>query len=66
MTFASHFFTAMLAILDLQEGKAFAQWPGTPFTTNGRDVKTASGENFVYAGINWPGASETMLPEGLQ
>ena len=41
-------------------------WPDTPFTTDGRDIVSASGQNVVYAGVNWPGAADTMLPEGLQ
>ena len=45
---------------------ALCAWPDTPFTTNGRDIVSASGQNVVYAGVNWPGAADTMLPEGLQ
>lgn len=41
-------------------------WPYTPFTTSGRDILDSRGEEVVYAGVNWPGAAETMLPEGLQ
>lgn len=26
----------------------------------------ANGAKFTYAGVNWPGASESMIPEGLQ
>lgn len=43
-----------------------ATWPDTPFTVSGRDIITASGAKVVYAGVNWPGAADTMLPEGLQ
>jgi len=27
---------------------------------------SSSGSKVVYAGVNWPGAADTMLPEGLQ
>lgn len=43
-----------------------ASWPDLPFTVSGRDIISASGEKVVYAGVNWPGAADTMLPEGLQ
>jgi hypothetical protein len=26
----------------------------------------STGKNFTYAGVNWPGAGEVMIPEGLQ
>lgn len=45
---------------------AAASWPDTPFTVSGRDIITASGKKIVFAGVNWPGAADTMLPEGLQ
>ncbi|KAK4501893.1 hypothetical protein PRZ48_007702 [Zasmidium cellare] len=43
-----------------------ATWPDTPFSVSGRDIVSASGAKVVYAGVNWPGAADTMLPEGLQ
>jgi hypothetical protein len=43
-----------------------SSWRDTPFTTNGSKVKSASGQDVIYAGVNWPGAVDTMLPEGLQ
>ncbi|KAI1851431.1 hypothetical protein JX266_003506 [Neoarthrinium moseri] len=43
-----------------------ASWPYGPFVTKGRDIKDTRGQNVVYAGANWPGAGDTMLPEGLQ
>lgn len=45
---------------------ARAAWPDLPFKASGRDILSASGSNVVYAGVNWPGAADTMLPEGLQ
>jgi hypothetical protein len=41
-------------------------WPHTPFTTSGRDIKNSLHETVVYAGVNWPGAADVMIPEGLQ
>jgi hypothetical protein len=43
-----------------------AAWPYTPFTTSGRDIKNSQGKNVIYAGVNWPGAADVMIPEGLQ
>jgi hypothetical protein len=43
-----------------------ATWPDLPFKALGRDVVSSSGAKIVYAGVNWPGAADTMLPEGLQ
>ncbi|KAK7935853.1 glycoside hydrolase family 5 protein [Apiospora marii] len=41
-------------------------WPYAPFVTSGRDVKNTEDQDVVYAGANWPGAGEVMIPEGLQ
>lgn len=41
-------------------------WPYAPFITSGRDIKNTQGETVTYAGVNWPGAADAMLPEGLQ
>ena len=43
-----------------------ATWPDLPFKASGRDILSSSGSKVVYAGVNWPGAADTMLPEGLQ
>jgi hypothetical protein len=43
-----------------------ATWPDLPFKALGRDIVSSSGSKIVYAGVNWPGAADTMLPEGLQ
>jgi|SRR3569833_209180 len=45
---------------------AAAAWPNGPLVTSGRWILDASGSNVTLAGANWPGAGETMLPEGLQ
>lgn len=41
-------------------------WPNGPFTTIDSSMIGADGSNVTYAGANWPGASEVMIPEGLQ
>lgn len=41
-------------------------WPHGPFKTDGLRIIDSSGKPFVYAGINWPGEGEVMIPEGLQ
>ncbi|KAL2837556.1 glycoside hydrolase superfamily [Aspergillus pseudoustus] len=38
----------------------------TPFTASGRWILDSKGDRFTYAGANWPGAGEAMIPEGLQ
>ncbi|KAL8641496.1 MAG: hypothetical protein Q9228_001706 [Teloschistes exilis] len=39
--------------------------PG-PFSSKGRWIVDAQGQHVAYAGVNWPGAADTMIPEGLQ
>lgn len=41
-------------------------WPFAPFVTSGRDIKDTQGRKVVYAGANWSGHGEVMIPEGLQ
>lgn len=43
-----------------------AAWPYTPFTTSGITIRNTENNIVTYAGVNWPGAANTMLPEGLQ
>ncbi len=45
---------------------ARAAWPNGPFVTDKRWIRDASGANVTYAGANWPGAADVMIPEGLQ
>ncbi|KAK7960923.1 glycoside hydrolase family 5 protein [Apiospora saccharicola] len=45
---------------------ASSPWPNGPFVTSDRWVTDASGNVVTYAGVNWPGHVDTMLPEGLQ
>ncbi|BDD56431.1 hypothetical protein MAP00_001888 [Monascus purpureus] len=37
-----------------------------PLSASGRWIVDSDGNNVTYAGVNWPGAADTMLPEGLQ
>ena len=41
-------------------------FPNFPFSTDGRWIRDSTGATFTYIGVNWPGAADTMLPEGLQ
>lgn len=41
-------------------------FPNAPFRTQSQWVVDSAGSNFTYAGVNWPGAGEVMIPEGLQ
>lgn len=41
-------------------------FPNGPFKTSTRWVLDSTGANFTYVGVNWPGAGEAMIPEGLQ
>ncbi|KAF2111160.1 glycosyl hydrolase family 5 protein-like protein/cellulase [Lophiotrema nucula] len=43
-----------------------AAFPNTPFKTSKRNVVDSTGANFTYIGVNWPGAADVMIPEGLQ
>lgn len=43
-----------------------AAWPYGPLSTQGRDIVNAKGEPVTWAGVNWPGSGETMVPEGLE
>ncbi|PSR74950.1 glycoside hydrolase superfamily [Coniella lustricola] len=56
-----------LAILSCLFGlSTAASWPNGPFTTSGSSILDASGNSIKYAGANWPGAADVMIPEGLQ
>jgi hypothetical protein len=41
-------------------------FPNIPFKTSNQWVLDSTGANFTYVGVNWPGAGEVMIPEGLQ
>ncbi|KAJ3205674.1 hypothetical protein HDU82_005035 [Entophlyctis luteolus] len=59
-------FAASLAILAAVVSASTCSWPYSPFSTSGRWILNSNGEKVLYAGTNWPGAGETMVPEGLQ
>ncbi|KAI0010678.1 glycoside hydrolase family 5 protein [Xylariaceae sp. FL0662B] len=67
----SHYCRWLVSILSLAGVSASsnaprAPWPNGPFVTSGRWMTDATGERVTYAGVNWPGSLETMIPEGLQ
>lgn len=37
-----------------------------PFSTSKQWIVDKTGANFTYVGVNWPGAADVMIPEGLQ
>ncbi|KAK8092037.1 hypothetical protein PG997_002398 [Apiospora hydei] len=45
---------------------AAAPWPNGPFVTSDRWMTDKSGNIVTYAGVNWPGHVDVMIPEGLQ
>lgn len=55
-----------VALAILGDGALAASFPDGPFTTSGRWIVGKSGSNLNFAGVNWPGAGEAMIPEGLQ
>ncbi|KAI3395660.1 hypothetical protein diail_1026 [Diaporthe ilicicola] len=58
---------SLSALAGLMGALAAAQsWPNKPFTASGRDILDASGNVVTFAGANWPGAADVMIPEGLQ
>lgn len=51
---------------ELVQRQKAAAWPNGPLHTEGRWMKDASNKTVTYAGANWPGHGEVMIPEGLQ
>lgn len=41
-------------------------FPNGPFSVSESRIYGANGRRVTYAGVNWPGAEATMVPEGLQ
>ncbi|KAL6711054.1 hypothetical protein ACN47E_006929 [Coniothyrium glycines] len=56
-------FSALWALALVSVTQAF---PNLPFQTSTQFVHDSTGANFTYVGVNWPGAGEVMIPEGLQ
>jgi hypothetical protein len=63
--FFSHFLSPLVFLFALS-GVGLCAWPNGPFSTSGRWILDHSGNTVTYAGVNWPGAADTMIPEGLQ
>jgi hypothetical protein len=58
---------AFSSLLVLGFGAISSQcWPDGPLVTSGRWIHNSKGDNVTYAGVNWPGAADVMIPEGLQ
>jgi hypothetical protein len=53
-------------LIGLGAVSARREWPHGPLVTSGRWIHNALGQNVTYAGVNWPGAADVMIPEGLQ
>ncbi|KLU90982.1 cellulase [Magnaporthiopsis poae ATCC 64411] len=58
--------TLAVVLASFGDGALAASFPDGPFTTSGRWIVGKSGSNLNFAGANWPGAGEAMIPEGLQ
>lgn len=56
----------LLATFSLLTRSTASSFPALPFIASGSSIVDTDGSNVTYAGVNWPGASETMVPEGLQ
>lgn len=59
-----HFLSSILCATALPS--LLHAFPNAPFHTSGQWVEDSIGANFTYVGVNWPGAGEVMIPEGLQ
>lgn len=58
--------TLLINFLFLSYVAQASSWPYGPFYTSGRFIVNTNGKHVTYAGVNWPGAADTMIPEGLQ
>jgi hypothetical protein len=58
--------TIIINVLLLICGAQASSWPYGPFYTSGNYIVNTEGSRVTYAGVNWPGAADTMIPEGLQ
>ncbi|EKD19006.1 uncharacterized protein L3040_006499 [Drepanopeziza brunnea f. sp. 'multigermtubi'] len=55
-----------LAVLALSVTGGDCAWPDGPLVAEGRWIHDSLGNNVTYAGVNWPGSADVMIPEGLQ
>jgi hypothetical protein len=58
--------TVIINVLLLIRGAQASSWPYGSFYTSGNYIVNAKRSRVTYAGVNWPGATDTMIPEGLQ
>jgi hypothetical protein len=59
-----HLLTSLFCALALPS--TLNAFPNAPFVTNKQCIQDSMGANFTYVGVNWPGAADVMIPEGLQ
>jgi len=63
--------TSIFSVLSILSTTSIAQHRLTerslplPLSSNDRWIVDANNNHVPYVGINWPGAADTMLPEGL-
>lgn len=56
----------LLALLSSVNATATRSWPYGPLHTRSRWILNAEDQKVTFAGVNWPGAADAMIPEGLQ
>lgn len=61
-----HLLSSLWASALLSTSLLVHAFPSTPFYTSAQFIHSSAGANFTYIGVNWPGAGEVMIPEGLQ
>lgn len=62
-----HFLNSFASVLvGLSFSSVVASISDAPLSTSGRWIVDSDGANITFAGVNWPGAADAMLPEGLQ
>ncbi|KAK6220617.1 hypothetical protein LQW54_002062 [Pestalotiopsis sp. IQ-011] len=66
LALSAHFAGVVALAAPTYDHEKRAAWPYGPFVTSGRDIKDTNGDTVVFAGANWPGAADVMIPEGLQ
>jgi len=69
MYFPNYAFVLLSALLIIHGAEGLTQKRALqplPFFTNDRWIIDSNQNHVPYVGINWPGAADTMLPEGLQ
>ncbi|KAH7322821.1 beta-1,6-galactanase [Stachybotrys elegans] len=58
--------TSMLGLAAAEPAKRQSAFPSLPFNVEGPNIVDSAGNTVKYAGTNWPGHGEVMIPEGLQ